>query len=115
MRQKNIQRVAILMFKVRNNLCPSFIQEIFELNEKVHNTRSNSQFLRSKVATVSWGDPFLWSFGPIVWNKMVPDELKKMTSFPAVKDKIKLWVPKDCPCKLCKTYVQGLGYVTLTK
>ena len=56
MHQKNIQRVAILMFKVKNNLCPSFIQEIFQLNEKVHNTRSNSQFLRPKVATVSWGD-----------------------------------------------------------
>ena len=42
MHQKNIQRVAILMFKVKNNLCPSFIQEIFQLNEKVHNTRSNS-------------------------------------------------------------------------
>ena len=115
MHQKNIQRVAILMFKVKNNLCPSFIQEIFQLNEKVHNTRSNSDFLRPKVATVSWGDLSLRSFGPIVWNKMVPDELKKMTSFPAFKDKIKLWVPKDCPCKLCKTYVQGLGYVTLTK
>ena len=26
---------------------------------------------------------------------------------------IKSWIPKGCPCELCKTYVQGLGYTVL--
>ena len=35
---KNI--LATLMFnKVKHNLCPSFIQDIFQLHENVHNTR----------------------------------------------------------------------------
>ena len=115
MHQKNIQRVAILMYKVKHDLCPSFIKDIFQCREKVHNTRLNSHFLRPSVSTVSWGDLSLRIFGPVVWDKMIPDEFKKIESFPDFKEKIKTWVPKDCPCKLCKEYVQGLGYVTISK
>ena len=28
-----------------------------------------------------------------------------------VKSKIKSWTPKNCPCKLCKNYIQHLGYL----
>ena len=110
---KNIQRVAILMFKVKHNLCPTFIQNIFQTRENVHDTRSGSQFSRPNVTSVNRGDRSLRTFGPIVWDQMVPDELKNITTFPTFKEKVKTWVPKDCPCKLCKTFVKGLGYVTL--
>ena len=26
-----------------------------------------------------------------------------------IKNKIKNWTPPNCPCRLCKTFVQGLG------
>ena len=27
------------------------------------------------------------------------------------KSKVKSWNPINCPCKLCKTYIGGVGYV----
>ena len=27
------------------------------------------------------------------------------------KSKVKSWNPINCPCKLCKTYIGGIGYL----
>ena len=54
----------------------------------------------------------LRNFGPIVQNTMLPERLKKCESIDNFKDSIKSWVPDNCPCELCKTYVPGLGYVS---
>ena len=40
----NIQRVAIEMFKVKNNLCPEILQSIF--SQKTSHSRSNALFQR---------------------------------------------------------------------
>ena len=55
------------------------------------------------------------NFGPIVWNTMVPDDLKQCESLDSFKDSIKSWRPDNCVCELCKVYVQGLGYVVLSE
>ena len=43
-------------------------------------------------------------YGPIC-----PNELKESTSLNEFKSKIKTWKPENCPCKLCKIYLQGTG------
>ena len=78
-------------------------------NEK--GTRSGDTFLRPHVECVKKGDRSLRSFGPIVWNAMLPEKLKKCESLDTFKDSIKSWVPENCPCELCKTYVPGLGRI----
>ena len=49
--------------------------------------------------------------GPKVWE-MIPVTIKNANSLSIFKDKIKSWTPERCPCRLCKDYVPGLGYVT---
>ena len=111
---RNIQKVAILMFKVKHKLCPNFIQDIFQSRENTHNTRLNPQFSRPNVTSVYKGDLSLRSFGPIVWNNMLPEDIKKIVRLTTFKDKVKDWIPTNCPCKLCKNYIPNLGYVTLS-
>ena len=61
---RNLQNVAIEMFKVKNEICPSFIGNMFcRINNR---TRSNAEFLRPIVNTVHKGELSLRSFGPIV-------------------------------------------------
>ena len=51
---RNIQKVAIEMFKVKNDLCPDFIKKLFCLvNTK---TRSNASFHRPNINTVYNGE-----------------------------------------------------------
>ena len=98
------------MYKVKHDLSPPFMKEIFSVN--VRSTRSGTSFSRPNVNTVKRGDRSLRSFGPIVWN-MLPNDLKESESLEKFKSSIKSWKPDNCPCELCKTYVQGLGYTVI--
>ena len=77
-------------------------------------TRSGDTFDRPNVNSVKKGDRSLRSFGPIVWNTMLPDKLKQCKCLSEFQIAIKSWQPGNCPCELCKTYIKGLGYVTLS-
>ena len=100
------------MYKVKHDLSPSFIKDIF--CEVSRNTRSGTIFAQPKVNSVKRGDRSLRSFGPIVWNNMLPDALKNCESLDQFKHSIKSWKPERCPCELCKVYIQGLGYTVLS-
>ena len=107
----NIQRVAIEMFKVKNNLCPEILQSIF--SQKTSHSRSNALFQRPNINTVDNGEESLRWLGPIVWDIMIPGNIKAISDLKEFKQKVKVWTPENCPCKLCKVYVLNLGFVTL--
>ena len=110
---RNIHHVAVEMFKVKHDLSPPFMKEIFSHKVNQKGTRSGDTFDRPNVDSVKKGDRSLRSFGPIVWNTMLPNKLKQCESLSEFQSSIKSWKPDNCPCELCKTYVQGLGYVAL--
>ena len=47
--------------------------------------------------------------GPLTWD-LVPEDIKQSGSLSIFKDKIKMWKPLGCTCRLCKSYIQGIGY-----
>ena len=49
-------------------------------------------------------------FGPVVWEKMLPEEYKKIATLQKFKEEIKKWVP-NCQCRLCEKWVEGVGRV----
>ena len=110
---RNIHQVAIEMFKTKHDLSPPFMKEIFTHNANSVGTRSGDTFVRPRVDSVKKGDRSLRSFGPIVWNTLLPEKLKQCSSLDEFKFSIKSWIPENCKCELCKTYIQGLGYVAL--
>ena len=59
---------------------------------------------------VRYGTETLAHLGPKVWAD-IPNALKDTNSVKLFKSKIKLWKPDKCPCKLCKTYIFGVGYI----
>ena len=62
------------------------------------------------VNTVYKGDDSLHHLGPLIWQ-IVPTHLKKSFSLKEFKEGIKNWIPRQCPCRLCKEFVPGLGYL----
>ena len=67
---RNIHCLAIEMYKVRNHLCPPFLQELFSYTE------NKNKFSRPNVRTVKMGEGSIRNFGPIVWNTMLPERMK---------------------------------------
>ena len=110
---RNIHNVAIEMYKVKNNLSPSFMKEIFDHNSSGPITRMGDKFTRPNVNKVHKGEHSLRNFGPVVWNTMLPERLKVSSNLTEFKNSIKSWIPNNCPCRLCKNYVKDLGFVAV--
>ena len=102
--QRNLQKLAIEMYKVKNGLSPEIMTDIFTLK-----TRGNSDFVIPQVTTVNKGIETIRYRGPLTWD-LVPDEIKQAESLSIFKDRIKKWKPTGCTCRLCKAYIPGIGY-----
>ena len=74
----------------------------------MYNTREI--FVTHNVRTEHYGKETLSYLGPKIWN-IIPNEIKSSTALTVFKQKIRRWKPGKCPCKLCKTYVDGVGFI----
>ena len=99
------------MFKIINELGPPIMKELFVFDES--STNQDRKFLRPNVNHKNTGENTIRYFGPIVWDEMLPDKFKSIETLVKFKEEIKTWKPENCPCSLCKTYIRGVGYVTL--
>ena len=111
---KNIQALAIEMFKVKHKLCPDIISDIFkERTNNQYNLRNRNDFVIPRVHTVYHGTESITYLGPKIWD-IVPEEIKQKKSLNSFKESIKKWKPIKCPCRLCKVYLHGVGFINST-
>ena len=109
---RNLQNLAILMYKVQNDLVPAPIQEIFTKNPNDTNFRDDrdGNWIIPKVRTVNNGLETIRYRGPIIWN-LLPKEFKSLKTLETFKEKIKSWKPQGCKCRICEVYIKGVGFV----
>ena len=105
--QRNLQLVAVKMFKVLKGIEPELTKEIFELDHG----RSKNTFRRPNVNTETYGKNSLRYFGPVVWDDILPDKYKSIQTIEKFQEEIKGWIPEKCPCTLCKEYLSGVGHI----
>ena len=75
-----------------------------------HNLRNKLFFKIPRNETVHNGFESISYLGPKIWE-MLPSEMQECETLFEFKSKVKSWNPINCPCKLCKTYIGGVGYV----
>ena len=64
------------MYKVRKDLSPAIITELFEHKEQhYYNLRNNAEFAIPAIRTVYHGSESISYLGPKIWN-ILPDRLK---------------------------------------
>ena len=103
----NLQKLVTEIFKVKMNFGPEIMKELFEIVEGPHVLRNELKLKSRKTHSVRYETA---SFvGARVWNSL-PSDLKQCKSLEIFKSKIKNWIPENCPCKLCTTYLQRIGY-----
>ena len=108
--QRNLQVLATEMFKTHRGLSPEILGETFVSKTSSHNLRRNDTFEKHKVNSVYHGTESSSFLGPKIWH-LVLVELKQSETFYSFKLKINNWVPFECPCRLCKTYIQQVGFL----
>ena len=87
---RNLQVLATEMFKVRKDMSPAIMKEIFQVRENPYDLRQNSYFAIPKVNSVYHGSESISNLGPRIWN-LVPDRLKEIADLSSFKYEIKKW------------------------
>ena len=107
---RNLQVLATEIYKAKNNLCPSLVQNLFKVTEPQYNFRRHTVFNSRNIRTQRYGLDSLTYLGPKIWDQ-VPVDIKESVSLAIFKDKIKNWIPIRCPCRLCRNYVANVGFI----
>ena len=108
--QRNIQALAVEIYKTQNGLNPIFMKDIFCPPQHGYNTR-NQIFSYPNPKTVSYGTESFGYIATKVWNS-IPNEIRSCSDLISFKKRLSNERAYDCSCNICKTYVQNLGYVT---
>ena len=111
---QNIQTLDIEMYKVRNGLLQTSVQDLFDSypQNNFYNLRSKPDFRIPRVNTTLKGTESVRYLGPIIWNN-IPIEIRRIREIELFKSEIRKWKPLNCPCRICKHYVNGLGFINV--
>ena len=85
------------MLKVYKNLSPAIIVDLFHIRQNNYNVRHDSYFAIPNVKSVYHGKECLSNLRSRICN-LVLDKVRQLVE-------IKKWKPKNCLCRLCKTYI----------
>ena len=107
---RNLQKLAIEMYKIKNNLSPPIVTDLFTRHTATYNLRRNKTWENTNVRTVTYGTETVLFRGPKIWE-IIPDTTKQSSSLSEFKTKIKSWIPSECTCRLCKTFIPNLGFI----
>ena len=100
------------MYEVQNNCSPEIMNKVFPINEPIYeyDLSNTSNFVARRIKTVRYGSESLSYLEPRLWN-ILPDQYKKIQSVKGFKAKIRSWVLEFLPCRICKTYIQHVGFI----
>ena len=106
--QRAIQFLAIELFKAK--LSESNDEKIFNKNKSKIKTRKRNSFRTREVESELNGKSSLAYLGPKIWS-ILPNNYKTLTDLDKFKKEIKQWKPSPCPCRNCRTYIAGVGFI----
>ena len=88
------------------------INKVFPINEPIYeyDLRNISDFTARRIKTVRYGSTSSSYLGPRLWN-ILPDEYKKTQSIKDFKAMINSCVSENCPSRLCKIFIQNVGFI----
>ena len=99
------------MFKVYKNMSHKIIAHNFYIWQNNYNLKNSSYSAIPTVKSVCHGTASLPNLGTRIWN-LVPDKVKQLVDTHGFKRETKKWKPKNCLCRLCKTYVKrNVGFI----
>ena len=106
-----IQRLTIEMFRFYNGLSPPLMGNMFKLKaENSYNLRLVTEFSRPMVNSMYHGTESISYLGPKIWD-IPPEKLKNIDNLEHFKKEIKTWASDNCPCRLCKVYIESVGFL----
>ena len=107
---RNTQVLMTEVFKIKNGLAPPIMDSALRKRENIYNIRNFQEFETEQKRTVNYGIESFSYRSPQIWATL-PDSLRCIENLDQFKQKIKGWRFPNCPCRLCKVYIQNLGFL----
>ena len=86
------------------------MNKIFTFVEnKTYNLRSGMDLSRVNVHSTQYGAESIGYLGVKIWD-FAPVHMRDLKALSTFKNQIKICLPKDCLCRLCKVYVAQVGF-----
>ena len=110
--QKNLAKkfLAIEIYKFQNGLSPPMINDIFVSRQNFYNLQKFQELSTSTKNSANFGMETIFCRGLQLWN-LIPSNLKSEPTLELFKKKIRKWNCEPCPCRMCKTYLQHIGFM----
>ena len=109
---KNIQSLAIKIYKFLNGPSPTFLDNVFHKNiSNSYDLQNHKELYSRNPKTVRFGTETVSYIAPKIWRK-VPKTIKMKSPLESFKTKICKWKP-ECDCHLCTTYLHHVGFVNV--
>ena len=102
--------LATEIYKFLHDFASKIMVEVFKLKDTSYNFRTDALFSSGNFRTVNYGLQSMRYLAPKIWN-LVPENIKESPSLKSFKRGIKQWVPYGFPCRLCRQYIPGLGFI----
>ena len=108
---RNFRAFATEIYKTYHGISPTIMNTIFTLrHQNQYNLRKWTYFDTPKVRTVNHGSESVRYLGSKNWES-IPTHTKELDTTDNFEIVIKKWKPESCPCRLCKVYLQNIGYI----
>ena len=98
------------MCKTKSGNAPSFINDIFIQKVPSYELRDGGNIFLPTVKKMRFGTELCGSSGRSSGGQTLPAVIKKSESLSMFEKKIKMNMV-SCDCRLCKRYVENLGYI----
>ena len=97
-----VRVLAIEMYKVKNNLLPNYIKELFTPSIQCYSLRDDNKYVLPKYKSKTYGYHCMTYIGSKLWGDIDP-KIKNITSLKEFKHKITLWI--DTLPNTCEMYL----------
>ena len=110
--ERNIQSLAVEIYKFLNGLSPSFLNNVFHKNiSNSYDLRNHKELYSRNPKTVRYWTETVSYMAPKTWGK-VPETIKMSSSLQFFNTKIRKWKSK-CNCRLFATHLDHAGFVNV--
>ena len=107
---RNIQQLMIEIFKCLKGISPTIMNETFRLRNMSYTIR-NPRNLDSRMAKTVYCRLETIACKRTAIMATTTCENKKSSFSVSFKQNIKLWKDPKCSSQVCKTYIEGLGFI----
>ena len=99
---RRLKQMACEVFKIVNNMSPSYISDLVKIKSSVYDFRGERKADVPRVNTTRYGLRSFRSDAARVWNSL-PNEVRLVESYPQFHRMVHAWDGPGCKCPLCCT------------